>query len=67
MIQNAIPTSVVTLEAGSKLAGYGAHWLQGRRQLVVMPPPGNRRDAGEMTPQEAKILRTAAMVQAVLL
>jgi hypothetical protein len=70
LLEQAFDTIIIVPdrdEAGSELAGYVAHWLQGRRQLRVIPPPGNRKDAGDMTPQEAKIYRTAAMVQAGLL
>jgi hypothetical protein len=53
--------------ACEKLPQYVTQWVGGSRPVFVISPPGHRKDAGEMTPDEARMFRIGAMMKAGVL
>jgi hypothetical protein len=54
-------------EAGSKLPAGVCERIGGSRNVIVILPPANRKDAGEMTREEAQLFRVGAMMKAGVL
>jgi hypothetical protein len=70
LLADAFDVLIVTPDndaAGSKLPEYVAHWIGATRRVVVVNPPAHCKDAGEMTPEEARLFRLGAMEKAGVL
>ena len=70
LLHDAFETILVVPDndsAGSKLMQYVGQWIGDKRQVVEVKVPSHRKDAGELTPTESSIFRTAALIRAGIL